>query len=365
MVDGGGDGARLPLHRSLPSPESPVSVRTRVRTNCSTRGPPGTLQRERPSRVTSRVGSRPRSGKLYKHFVQVYRILMPLDIIPPGAVSGEVRDPIDGQEFQPFSPRHQRPPAGHRRRGPRAGRVAEDRRARGALRRERQPGARGLVALAGRGLRRRQSQPGRPGADCRRRFRSQHFRDLRGDRAHLRAPLLPAGDARDLDRLRAAAAAFAAVAAERPNDFEALEAANRDFHAITLEREFNLPAIEAMERNAGIINATRAKLPVTLSRLRQRIAQHAEIVEAIAAGDPEAAARAAIEHVRCAGEDLLQQMRQARTIGVRAASVVAPAARGAGQGAGRDSDLTRPGNRRSARAARGALPSLNFYISLW
>ena len=112
------------------------------------------------------------------------------------------------------------------------------------------------------------------------------FEISRGDRADLRAPLLPAGDARRIsDRLRVAAAAFADVAAERPNDFEALEAANRDFHAIIIEREFNIPAIEAMERYAGIINATRAKLPVTLSRLRQRVAQHREIVESIAAGD--------------------------------------------------------------------------------
>ena len=126
---------------------------------------------------------------------------------------------------------------------------------------------------------------------------------------------------RDLDRLRAAAVAFADVAAEQPSDFEALEAANRDFHAIILEGEFNIPAIEAMERYAGIINATRAKLPVTLSRLRQRVAQHREIVEAIAAGDAEAAARVAIEHVRGAarppGEDLLTLMRQARTNEVR------------------------------------------------
>ena len=118
----------------------------------------------------------------------------------------------------------------------------------------------------------------------------------------------------DLDRLRAAAAIFAEVAADRPGDFEALEAANRDFHAIILEGEFNNPAIEAMERYAGIINATRAKLPVTLSHLRERVAQHRKIVEAVAAGDAEMAARVATEHVRAAGEDLLNLMRQARTI---------------------------------------------------
>ena len=77
----------------------------------------------------------------------------------------------------------------------------------------------------------------------------------------------------NLDGLRDAAAAFADVAARQPSDFEALEAANRDFHAIILQGEFNIPAIETMERYAGIINATRAKLPITLSRLRQRAAQ--------------------------------------------------------------------------------------------
>jgi DNA-binding GntR family transcriptional regulator len=121
----------------------------------------------------------------------------------------------------------------------------------------------------------------------------------------------------DLDRLSAAAERFADVAADRPNDFEALEAANRDFHAIILENEFNVPAIEAMERNAGIIKATRAKLPVTMSRLRQRIAQHRDFVDAVAAADTELAVRVAIEHVRGAGEDLLDLMRQARMIGVR------------------------------------------------
>jgi DNA-binding GntR family transcriptional regulator len=132
---------------------------------------------------------------------------------------------------------------------------------------------------------------------------------------------------RDLDRLRAAADAFGEVAADKPTDFEALEAANRDFHAIILEGEFNIPAIEAMERYAGIINATRAKLPVTLSRLRQRIKQHGEMIEAIAAGDADTAVRISREHVRCAGDDLLTLMRQARTNSVREPRPAEPAAR--------------------------------------
>jgi len=133
----------------------------------------------------------------------------------------------------------------------------------------------------------------------------------------------------NLDRLRAAADAFAEVGADRPTDFEALEAANRDFHAIILEDEFNIPAIETMERYAGIIKATRAKLPVTLSRLRQRINQHGQMIEAVAAGDADTAAQISMEHVRGAGEDMLTLMRQARTNGVREARLAEPAARSA------------------------------------
>jgi DNA-binding GntR family transcriptional regulator len=124
---------------------------------------------------------------------------------------------------------------------------------------------------------------------------------------------------RDLERLRAAAAAFEALASERPTDFEALDAANRNFHDLIVEGEVNIQAIEVMERYAGLINATRAKLPLTMARLRQRIAQHGQIVEAVAAGDVNAAVRAAVEHVRGAAEDMLNLMRQARMTSARAA----------------------------------------------
>jgi DNA-binding GntR family transcriptional regulator len=115
----------------------------------------------------------------------------------------------------------------------------------------------------------------------------------------------------DLARLRAAADAFAAAAARLEN-FEAVETANRQFHAIILEGEFNIPAIETMERYAGIINATRAKLPITLARLRQRVNQHRDLIEAMTVGDADAAAAIAVEHVRGAANDLLSLMRHAR-----------------------------------------------------
>ncbi|HWJ73589.1 MAG TPA: GntR family transcriptional regulator [Kaistia sp.] len=121
----------------------------------------------------------------------------------------------------------------------------------------------------------------------------------------------------DLDRLRAAAADFATVAREQPTDFDALDAANRDFHNIMLEGEINVQAIEVMQRYAGLINATRAKLPIIPSRVRQRVVQHTEMVEAIVAADADAAARVAVDHIRAAGEDMLSQMRQVRLTGSR------------------------------------------------
>lgn len=131
----------------------------------------------------------------------------------------------------------------------------------------------------------------------------------------------------DLERLRAAASAFAALAAHRPIEFEPLETANRAFHAVILDAEINAPAIEAMDRYAGIINATRSKLPVSIAHLRERGAQHGRIVEAIVAGDADMAARLAVEHVRFAGEELLNLMRQARTVGGRAHVATKPASR--------------------------------------
>ena len=76
-----------------------------------------------------------------------------------------------------------------------------------------------------------------------------------------------------------------------------------------------------MDRYAGLINATRANSPITPARLRQRVEHHAEIVKAIASGDVEEAGRAAAAHVRAAGEDMLAQMRQARSNSARTAEL--------------------------------------------
>ena len=124
----------------------------------------------------------------------------------------------------------------------------------------------------------------------------------------------------DIARLRERAAVFAEIASRKAPGFAALDAANRAFHTVIMEGEFNLQAIEVMDRYAGLINATRAKLPIAPARLRQRVKQHDELIEAIASGDVDSAVAVAAAHIRAACEDMLTQMRQVRTSNARVAA---------------------------------------------
>ena len=129
----------------------------------------------------------------------------------------------------------------------------------------------------------------------------------------------------DIARLREAAAVFSEIAARKTPNFVALDTANRALHATIVEGEINLQAIEVMDRYAGLINATRAKLPIAPAGLRVRMNQHEELVDAIASGNVEAAVAVATAHIRSACEDMLTQMRQVRTATARNAAAAGPA----------------------------------------
>ena len=135
---------------------------------------------------------------------------------------------------------------------------------------------------------------------------------------------------------------FAEIASRKTPNFTALDAANRAFHAIIMEGEFNLQAIEVMERYAGLINATRAKLPIAPARLRQRMTQHDEIIEAITSGEVDLAVALAAAHIRAACEDMLTQMRHVRTSSARAAAANASARPKRGTAASAKSRLPSP-----------------------
>jgi DNA-binding GntR family transcriptional regulator len=127
--------------------------------------------------------------------------------------------------------------------------------------------------------------------------------------------------ASDIANLREAAAVFAELASRKMPQFLALDGANRAFHAIITEGEFNVQALEVMDRYAGLINAMRAKLPISPAALRQRVRQHDEMIDAIVSADVERAAAVATAHIRAAREDMLTQMRQARSEAARATAV--------------------------------------------
>lgn len=126
--------------------------------------------------------------------------------------------------------------------------------------------------------------------------------------------------AAEIARLRDAAAVFAEIASRRTPSFAALDAANQAFHHIITEGEINLQALEVMDRYASLINATRAKLPIAEASLRKRVNQHNEIIAAIASGDVDSAVAVAAAHIRAACQDMLTQMRLARTTAARSAA---------------------------------------------
>lgn len=119
---------------------------------------------------------------------------------------------------------------------------------------------------------------------------------------------------RDIERLEAAGDAFAMEADADPADFYTLDSRNRDFHKILVEEESNTEALQVIERHGDIINAARSKLAQTRGRTLSRAREHAMIIEAIKAADPDAAAAAAAAHVRSARDDFLEQMHHGRNI---------------------------------------------------
>ena len=269
MVDGGGDRARLPLHRALAEPrEAGVGVHAGEHEIVP-------LVADQEHFDAGDFHALPPDGgfvslcRIHKYIIfrsKSIEFLCSLDRIIGLQPLEERILPIgpDGQEFQPFPPRQPATFAGTSSPAclrPGAWLKTEELAARYGV--SANPVREALWRLQGEGF-----VVANPNQGARVRAVDDDFvRNIFEIREAIEPIIVRRFCQRatpgDLDRLRAAAAAFADVAADTASDFEALEAANRDFHAIILEGEFNMPAIEAMERYAGIINATRAKLPVT------------------------------------------------------------------------------------------------------
>jgi DNA-binding GntR family transcriptional regulator len=121
----------------------------------------------------------------------------------------------------------------------------------------------------------------------------------------------------DIERLKLAADEFACEANSPDHDFFRMDDLNRVFHSIILEEEPNVEAIRVLDSYSALLTMARSKLVVTRGRLLIRVREHDAIVKAIDAGDCEAAAKAAEQHIQSAEDDFLDQLRQMRSMKAR------------------------------------------------
>ncbi|TCR72650.1 GntR family transcriptional regulator [Rhizobium sp. BK376] len=98
--------------------------------------------------------------------------------------------------------------------------------------------------------------------------------------------------------------------AVRDENADIVESANSKFHDLIFRSDPNTEAIEVLERYADLLESFRRRLPSIPYRMRARIEEHRAILAAFEAGDPTVAADAARRHVRAAGDDFLEAMRQ-------------------------------------------------------
>lgn len=105
-------------------------------------------------------------------------------------------------------------------------------------------------------------------------------------------------------------AAYAAAA--RHGDAAAALAANEAFHD-TIDAAADNPQAQALLRaRSAFVNAVRLRLGFGAGRMRDAAAQHRDLLAAIAARDPEAAAAAAFAHAMAAKRDLIAQLPEGR-----------------------------------------------------
>lgn len=88
--------------------------------------------------------------------------------------------------------------------------------------------------------------------------------------------------------------------------------ANRDLHRFIDGIGNNAMAVDLMRGRSSLADAFRRSVGYGSGRLELVVAQHRQIVEAIAAGDQDAAAQAALEHTDSSREDLLAMFRKSR-----------------------------------------------------
>lgn len=94
---------------------------------------------------------------------------------------------------------------------------------------------------------------------------------------------------------------------------------NQRYHAICYEGHYNHEALAVARRHTDLLHALAIRFPMSRSRVLQVCREHWQIIECVRSQDEEAAAAIVAEHVRRAGQDLIERMLAASHSGLRRA----------------------------------------------
>lgn len=92
---------------------------------------------------------------------------------------------------------------------------------------------------------------------------------------------------------------------------------NRRFHAICYDCHYNQEALATAQRHNDLLQALAIRFPMSRARALQVCQEHRQIVELVRAQNEDAAAAALAEHVRHAGQHLIERMQAAGRNGLR------------------------------------------------
>jgi DNA-binding GntR family transcriptional regulator len=92
---------------------------------------------------------------------------------------------------------------------------------------------------------------------------------------------------------------------------------NQRYHAICYEGHYNHEALVVAKRHNDLLQALAIRFPMSRSRVLQVCREHWQIIESIRAQDEDATAAIVAEHVRRAGQDLIERMLAASHSGLR------------------------------------------------
>jgi DNA-binding GntR family transcriptional regulator len=92
---------------------------------------------------------------------------------------------------------------------------------------------------------------------------------------------------------------------------------NRRFHAICYEGHYNHEALAIAQRHNDLLQALAIRFPMSRTRALQVCREHWQIIECVRAQNEEAAAEVLAEHVRHAGQHLIERIQAADRSGLR------------------------------------------------